>query len=121
MDTFFSTEALRLLETDQSSFDAQTWDTFGPWDTPEFSSLDGLYDITSISPKAQPRAPKSVKRAAPCYSQFSTFDDQGPKRKRAKFEDPKRRAEVAKLREDGACMRCRWNKIPVSEIYVCLL
>ena len=32
---------------------------------------------------------------------------------RAKFKDPRRRAQVAHIRKAGACMRCRWNKIPV--------
>lgn len=39
----------------------------------------------------------------------------GSRRKRAKYEDLKRRDEVALVRREGACMRCRWTKVPVCE------
>lgn len=35
------------------------------------------------------------------------------KRKRAKFDNPERRAAVAQVRKEGACLRCRLNKLSV--------
>lgn len=49
---------------------------------------------------------------------FSATADQGEKGKRAKFGDLKRRDEVAQVRNKGACMKCRWKKLPVSTVMI---
>ncbi|CAO1599567.1 hypothetical protein XANCAGTX0491_003289 [Xanthoria calcicola] len=51
---------------------------------------------------------------------FSATAGQGTKRKRAKFGDLKRRDEVAQVRSKGACMKCRWKKLPCSGIRPCM-
>ena len=47
---------------------------------------------------------------------FKVTSDKGRNPKRTKFEDLKRRAEVAQVREEGACMRCHRKKIPVRQM-----
>ena len=47
---------------------------------------------------------------------FKVTSDKGRNPKRTKFEDPKRRAEVAQIREEGGCMRCHRKKIPVHQM-----
>lgn len=49
----------------------------------------------------------------PGYSSFSVATSHSPKPKRVRFQ-PERRKEVADVREKGACLRCRYLKIPVS-------
>jgi hypothetical protein len=115
-DHTFSPEALRFLGDDQGSLDAEALDLVDSWET---SNADRVCDIdrtASTAPEGQYRAPSSQHRAGPWYSTFHASTDQGPRYKRAKFEDPKRRAEVAQVRKEGACIRCRWNKTPVYYI-----
>lgn len=52
----------------------------------------------------------------PGCSTFPTTIRGESKPKRAAFEDPGRRAEVAHVRKDSACMRCHVKKIPVRLI-----
>ena len=112
-DRTFSPEALRLRGAGQGSLDAQALDLVDSWETSNADRFCGIHRIASTAPEVQSRAPSSPHRAAPWYSTFSASTDQGPRYKRAKFEDPERRAEVAQVRKEGACMRCRKNKIPV--------
>ena len=76
----------------------------------------GLYDSTTIHEQDQPERSSARQDLVSGLSTFSVAGDQSRERKRAKFTDPKRRGEVAKVRKDGACLRCRWNKIPVCSL-----
>ena len=112
-DYTFSPEALRFLGDDQGSLDAQALGLIDLGETPNADRFCGIHGTVSTGPEGLYGAPSSQHRAAPWYSTFPASTDQDPRYKRAKFEDPKRRAEVAQVRKEGACMRCRWNKIPV--------
>lgn len=112
-DTFFSSEALRLLQA-KDTLDVQAQDLNSLWRTSNTPVDCGAHGTAATAaPGAQHRVPRSQKRAAPNYSTFPATADQGPRHKRAKFEDPKRRAQVAQVRKEGACLRCRWNKSSV--------
>ena len=113
-NTFFSKEALRLLETDEASLDEQTLGLLSSWDTSVIDSSCGAHSTTAAAaPECQKSVPTLQHSAESAYSIFPTKPDQGQKRKRAKFEDPRRRDEVAQIRKQGACLRCRWTKSPV--------
>ena len=56
------------------------------------------------------------KELQPACSTFPTTTRKDTKRKRAAFDDPDRRAKVAQVRKDSACMRCHIKKIPVRLI-----
>ncbi|KAL8823162.1 MAG: hypothetical protein Q9191_006119 [Dirinaria sp. TL-2023a] len=114
-DTFFSPEALRLLQPRDSSLDGQQLELAGLWGTSSIGPTCDNHGSAAAALEAQKRAPRSRKRAAPGYSMFPATADRGPSRKRAKLEDPKRRAEVAQVRKEGACLRCRWNKSSCSD------
>lgn len=115
-DDTCSPEALRLLGADHGSLDAQALDLLDWWETSNADRVCGIHSTASTAPEGQYRAPSSQHGAGPGYSTFPATAGQGTRCKRAKFEDPKRRAEVAQVRKEGACMRCRWNKIPVCKI-----
>ena len=83
---------------------------FDPQDPHPATASESQHDCRFL----QERYPQvGYRRLEPGYSTFPATEDSGRKHKRTKFEDPKRRNEVAQVRKEGACMRCRWNKIPV--------
>lgn len=100
LDDNLSSEDLRLLEAYRISLDAV--------------ALQGTsHSVYGVPFETQHEKPSSLGKAASGYSMFPAAPEQGRKRKRTKFEDPRRRAEVAQVRREGACMRCHRNKIPV--------
>ena len=117
-DTFFSTEALRLLEAHRVPPDAQAPEVISSWDTLVIDRDCGSRSTAAAASDGRKRAPDSPHRAESGYSVFSAASDQGPRHKRGKFEDPKRRAEVAQVRKEGACLRCRWSKSPVRYLFI---
>lgn len=112
-DDIFSPQALRLFQIDQDLLDAQAVTSFN---SREGSNANGICDVhrtASLVPDGRHTASSSQHKAAPGVSAFRITTDKGQRHKRAKFEDPKRRAEVAQLRKEGACMKCHWNKTAV--------
>ena len=95
---------------------------------PVFESLDvrhsrnpipanRVHDVDETAPKATEKTDiePSTGRRGPlsgCLT-FPTTIGGGSKRKRAAFEDPVRRAKVAHVRKDCACLRCHIKKLPV--------
>ncbi|KAL9608518.1 MAG: hypothetical protein Q9167_006657 [Letrouitia subvulpina] len=79
-----SSEDLQLLEAYRSSLDAVAL---------QGASHSG--SVHGIPSRAQHEQPSSLEKAASGYSTFPVATGQGRKRQRAKFEDPRRRAEVA--------------------------
>ena len=114
-EQIFSPEALRLLGEGQGSHDAQVPDSIDSWEKTSVDDFRPAHDTTCPPTEFQIETKNLDQVATVRYSTFPASTDGGPSRKRTKFEDPKRRAEVARIRKEGACIRCRWNKIPVSE------
>ena len=112
-DTFFSPEALRLLQAKEDHLDAQALDLVSSWETPNPCPPCSMHGTAAAAREGQQRVPRSQKRAGQGYSTFPATNDQGPRHKRSKFGNPERRAEVAKVRKEGACLSCRWNKSSV--------
>lgn len=104
-DDRLSLEDLPLLEAYRSAFNAIA--------SQETSHAGPVYGDPVDS---EHENPSSLEKATSGYSMFPAATEQGRKRQRAKFEDPRRRAEVAQVRREGACMRCHWNKIPVCSM-----
>lgn len=72
-------------------------------------------DINTRTPRSKVDTIQPSTGSAGSFIDFSTSSwVREPKHERAKFSE-KRRAEVAKNRKKGACMRCRLSKIPVSD------
>ncbi|KAL8742555.1 MAG: hypothetical protein Q9190_004979 [Brigantiaea leucoxantha] len=92
---FFSSEALQLIGADLSWLDVQA----SGWpDSSKGSHSDGDHDVPIISStvfEGRHKVLSSQPEAVPGTHTFSATTELGPRRKRAKFEDPKRRADVA--------------------------
>ena len=117
LEAFFSTEALRLLAQGQGFQDVQDLFSIGYRENPSVDDFHCTHDDTTCAPTEARFEKKDLHLGATLgYSTFLASTDERRSRKRAKFEDPKRRAAVAQVRKEGACMRCRWYKVPVSEI-----
>ena len=97
-------------------------------ENPAFESLDGGHADSSIQAdrandvdEAAPKTAENIdiehsierRGLPPGCSMFPITIRGESKRKRAAFEDPARRAKVAHVRKDCACMRCHIKKIPV--------
>lgn len=98
-------------------------------ENPAFESLDvghadnsiqanRAHDVDEAASKTTENIELSTVRRGlpPGCSTFPTTIRGESKRKRAAFEDPARRAKVAHVRKDSACMRCHIKKIPVRLI-----
>ena len=111
---FISPAALKLLEDFHPSVflsnDLQEQVTADI--TLESDALDQSYALFRSRSESRTR---EVSQNVDLCSPFppSTSVSSEPTHKRAIF-DPKRRAEVARVRRKGACMRCRLSKSPVS-------
>ena len=109
----FSPEALRLLGTDQGSLDTQALESLDSRESTNTSRVHDVERTASAATEGHDRATSSPHTAASGFSTFYATTVQGPRQERTKFES-KRRVEVAQVRKEGTCMRCRWNKIPVA-------
>lgn len=109
----FPPESLRLLRSIQSSVDAGALSSLGSWEPTNVGRSGSIHRNAPEYPLAEYDMGRSQQGVDTWYSTFPTSIHQQPKPKRKKFEDPNRRAEVAQVRKEGACMRCRLNKIPV--------
>ena len=114
----FSPEASRLTRVDQDCSQAKALDLADSW---EINIADHIHRIDQTPYRATKEQSSALSPQHGSASWFSTFpvepsSSENPRRKRAKYEDPKRRAEVAQLRKEGACMRCHLNKTPVWQI-----
>ena len=112
VEQIFSPEALRSLFGSQGFGYAQDPDSISFWENPSIDSSHHAHDTTRTPTEVQLKTKNSQKGRCT----FPASGGEGPSHKRAKFQDPRRRAEVAQVRKEGACMRCRWNKIPVCKI-----
>ena len=110
-------EATLLLEFGQETLAVESLDA-SYFNNP--FQADPVYDpdeATSTTIENVDNEPSSErKELQPACSTFPTTTRQDTKRKRAAFEDPARRAKVAQVRKDSACMRCHIKKIPVRLI-----
>lgn len=98
-DDIFSSEALRHLRGDQGSLDAQAVDMIS---SRELSNTARVLSTLDTVPEGRYSPSRSGQQGAPWHSFFPASTEQGSRHRRAKFEDPKRRAEVAQVRKEGA-------------------
>ena len=109
----FLPEASQLIGADQDCSQVQALDLNDSWETYNAEQIHRIDQTLYRAAKEQCTILNPQQGPASWFSTFSALTNESPRRKRAKYEDPKRRAEVAQLRKEGACMRCHWNKTPV--------
>lgn len=131
MEGFLSPEALRFLENLPLTANApsQSLDELFPAETSWSLGCSRNHSNTNTQPRdstllehtaasISPDHPQRKRKVEsihniPGLSAFHAENTQESRRKRSKF-DEKRREEIASIRKRGACIRCRYNKLPVA-------